>query len=68
MLAQPGYLVEDLFRESRIDVIEVGQKAAANILGLLEGHTGFLYLRDGSYHYPGICPNKFARQTAQSTA
>ena len=53
---------------SRIDILDIGQKAVAYIFDLFQGQAGLLDLSNGSNHDPCVCANHLTHYTAQGSA
>ena len=56
MFAQPRNRIANLFRESRIDILDIGQKTAAYVFDLLQGQPGLFDLSDCAIMTPASAP------------
>jgi hypothetical protein len=61
VFAQPRDRIANLFRESRIDILDIGQKAAAYVFDLLQRQPGLLDLSNCRNHDPRVCANDLTR-------
>ena len=61
MLLQARDPVENLFRQRRISVLNVGQRCAADVLDLLDAKVRLFYLRQCGNDDTGIAPHHFRR-------
>ena len=61
MFAQPRDRIANLFRESRIDILDIGQKTAAYVFNLLQSQPGLFDLSDCGNHDSRICANHLTR-------
>jgi hypothetical protein len=58
MISQTRDFIENLFRQRRIGILNVGQEATADIFDLLQTQAGLLDLSHGGNHDPCVCPNE----------
>jgi hypothetical protein len=57
VFAQPRDRIANLSSESRIDILDVGEKAAANVFDLRQRQPGLFDLSNCSNHDPRVCAN-----------
>src|SRR5262249_5990714 len=67
VLAQARYRVDDLFCQSRIAVLKIGDESGSDILDLLHGQMRLFELPDRRDQYTRILPDDLARYAAQRT-